>query len=567
MGSLPFVAPKVSIVIPCYNQAEFLPEAVESVLKQVYRDYEIVIVNDGSTDNTKEVARDIVMYNPHVKIKVLEQDNQGLSAARNNGIRDSAGEYILPLDADDLIRPDMLEKMTTLLDSDPSVAIAYCDVIHFGMVEERIVAAEYNFTKLIHGNQLNYCSLFRRKAWETVGGYKPLMKWGYEDWEFWISCGEKGFFAKRIPKFLFMYRTRYNSMYAKALANDRELRALIVLNHPKLYAKEEVAKCEQLFDCQSACSSSDTEAIQLDRQGDSAKVGPLVSVIVPTYNRTERLEDALKSILSQTYWNIEIVVINDGGLDVSEIIDDLNRENRIVSVQHEENRGLAAARNSGLRVARGKYIAYLDDDDIFYPKHVETLVGFLEQSGAKVAYTDSYQVFEAWIEDRYVVTGKKITYSQDFDRWQLLVKNYIPVINIMHRKDILEETGVFDESLDTHEDWDLWIRVSGHYEFSHIKAVTAEFRTRSQDSITSTNRLSLLKTLRIIHSRYAHLVPHPAIFKQQKQFDKLSHIKGSRILHRMWSKRRTFMYHISRREFRTILVKVYQSIRLGHANK
>src|SRR3972149_702276 len=107
---------------------------------------------------------------------------------------------------------------------------------------------------------------------------------------------------------------------------------------------------------------------------------PLVSIIVPTWNRSEMLAEALKSIHNQTYPHFEIIVVNDGGMDVAGIISSLNTKNNIRYLVNERSRGAAAARNEGFRVAKGKYIAYLDDDDIYYPDHLATLVSFLENS-------------------------------------------------------------------------------------------------------------------------------------------------------------------------------------------
>ena len=254
----------------------------------------------------------------------------------------------------------------------------------------------------------------------------------------------------------------------------------------------------------------------------------MVSIIIPTCDRPGFLKEALQSVLSQTYKNFEIIVINDGGEDVSEDINSLENSGKIIYLRHEDRRGPSAARNTGLKAARGKYIAYLDDDDIYYPNHLETLVVFLERNNYKVAYTDSYQVFQTWITDRYVTTDKKITYSYDFDRQKFLISNYIHIINIVHRREILDEIGLFDEGLETHEDWDMCIRLSQKYDFYHIKAVTAEFRTRDDmSSATNIKRVDFLRTLKLIHKRYSHLVTDPNILEAQKKARRISYY-GSR---------------------------------------
>lgn len=213
----------------------FLPEAVESVINQNYKNWECIIVNDGSLDNTTQVAESLIQKYPDNQIRLINQINQGLSCARNAGIKVSQGKYILPLDADDLIHSEMLEKTVSLLETHPEIAIAYTDVKHFGSANRIICAGEYDFKRLCFQNHLNYCSLYRCKAWESVSGYNPNMTWGYEDWDFWISCGEKGYYGRRIPEPLFMYRVKESSMYTKALEHHSELMAQIVINHPNLY--------------------------------------------------------------------------------------------------------------------------------------------------------------------------------------------------------------------------------------------------------------------------------------------------------------------------------------------
>ncbi len=228
-------SPKVSLIIPCYNQAHFLANAVESVIAQTFTDWECLIVNDGSPDNTSEVARQLITEHSEKQIKLLEKENSGLADTRNYGIAHSRGKYILPLDSDDILHPDMLLKTVHLLDTEPNISIAYTDLVQFGAVSCHIQSGEYDFDALRYANHLNYCSLYRREAWESVGGYNPNMVEGYEDWDFWISCGAKEFWGRRIPEVLFYYRVKEQSMYTKAMECDARLKAQIVSNHPQLY--------------------------------------------------------------------------------------------------------------------------------------------------------------------------------------------------------------------------------------------------------------------------------------------------------------------------------------------
>lgn len=257
------------------------------------------------------------------------------------------------------------------------------------------------------------------------------------------------------------------------------------------------------------CSSASINALDTNRRrrrspGDS---DPMVSVIVPTCNRPETLAASLESILKQTFQDFEILVINDGECEVEVIVNRYNDRGRMTYIKHGRNRGLAAARNSGLRLARGKYIAYLDDDDRFYPHHLETLVKALEQGQAPVAYTDAHRVLYHNNGDRDVAIGRDVPYSHEFDPRLMLVHNYIPVLCVMHARSCLDETGLFDESLSSHEDWDLWIRMSRRFPFLHIPTVTAEFAWKTDGStMTSRMQSEYCANVKLIHRRYRHWV-------------------------------------------------------------
>ncbi|MBM3836640.1 MAG: glycosyltransferase [Verrucomicrobia bacterium] len=486
--------PRVSVVIPCYNYERYLPEAVDSVIKQTYQDFEIIIVNDGSTDDSAQVAESLrARYSTH-RIKLINQPNSGQPAiSRNRGIAEAQGEFILPLDADDRIAPTLLAECVQILESNPDVAIAYTDAIFFNRERSWIQpTAEYDFKVLIHANHLCYCSLFRRQAWETVGGYKTNVK-GYEDWDFWIGCGEKGFVGKRIAKPLFHYREKADGLFQDALKRDTILRINIIANHPDLYPKD-IVEIARRF-------------LRGEGNPKAQSQGPAISVIVPTYNRPEMLAETLQSILSQTFQDFEILVVNDAGQDVSKQIEGLNASRKIRYFQHFQNRGLAAARNTGVNQARGKYITYLDDDDLFLPDHLQTLHEFLQKSGAKVAYTDAWRAHQMKKGGSYEIVRRDVPYSRDFDRDEILVGNFVPVLCFMHEKACWETAGGFDESLTSHEDWDLWIRMSRHFQFFHIPKVTCEFRWRFDGtSMNSGKRADMLRTATRVYEKSEHLV-------------------------------------------------------------
>jgi glycosyltransferase involved in cell wall biosynthesis len=242
--------PKVSVVIPCYNYAQHLPDAVCSVIAQTCTDWELIIVNDGSEDDTVAVAERLIRefsYLP-MPISLVDKPNGGVSDARNAGIGASRGAYVLPLDADDVIADTMLEKTLAVLEECPDVGIAYTDLYAFepGLPHAVVQFPEYRFDLLCRKQILFYCSLFRRHVWEEVGGFDTALP-AMEDWEFWISCGERGFQARRIPEPLFGVRHKPSGLHTQVLERDLELRARIALKHRALFNPVTLAWAEAIL--------------------------------------------------------------------------------------------------------------------------------------------------------------------------------------------------------------------------------------------------------------------------------------------------------------------------------
>ncbi|MES4905916.1 MULTISPECIES: glycosyltransferase family A protein [unclassified Streptomyces] len=230
-------APVVSVVIPCHGYGHYLPQAVHSVLAQTYPDWELVVVDDGSTDDTAAVARSLIAEHPGRRIRLLRQANAGVSAARNAGVAATTGRYVLPLDADDVIAPTMLERTVAVLDQRPEIAIVSTDVSVFtddGLPAQVLQLPAYDKDLLLRRLIMFYCSLYRREVWQSVGGYAEDMRTG-EDWDFWIACAERGFTAHHLHEALFGARNKDDGLHVEAAENDLAVRAAIVVRHPGMF--------------------------------------------------------------------------------------------------------------------------------------------------------------------------------------------------------------------------------------------------------------------------------------------------------------------------------------------
>ncbi len=240
--------PKVSVVIPCYNHGIYLDEAVDSILAQSFNDFEIVIVNDGSTD---PFTKDLLARYHRPKTRVLHTENAGVSSARNSGIAAARGEYILPLDADDRVAPSYIEKGVAILDARPEVGIVYCDEQMFGERNDVWIMPEYDPVALLFDNHIFPSAFFRKSDWEKVGGYCSGFVYGWEDWDFWISMSTLKKEVTKIPELLYYYRIRSESRdHSMRFIHKLAMMSLIMLRHKRLYLKNLhylLAKCFRLL--------------------------------------------------------------------------------------------------------------------------------------------------------------------------------------------------------------------------------------------------------------------------------------------------------------------------------
>jgi glycosyltransferase involved in cell wall biosynthesis len=199
---------------------------------------------------------------------------------------------------------------------------------------------------------------------------------------------------------------------------------------------------------------------------------PKVSVIMPTYNRAKRLKEAIESVLNQTLRDFELIIINDGSTDNTREVISKFKDKRIVYLE-KKNGGPSSARNSGLLRAEGRYISYLDDDDIYYPCHLKILSRYLDiNPDIGLIYGSAH-----FRSGRRVFKPYPFTYSQE----RLELDNFIPYNSLMHRKECLKKAGFFDENLSFAEDWDLWLRISDFYKISHLEKFVACVRFHETD--------------------------------------------------------------------------------------
>lgn len=229
--------PRVSVIIPCFNLGRYLDEAVDSVLGQTFQDFEIIVVDDGSSD--PDTVRLLTDYR-RPKTRVLTTEHRGLAQARNLAIAHSAGEYLCALDADDTLHPTYLDRAVHVLDEDPGLTFVSCWVQMFGEETHLWTQDRCDLPALLDADTVMTAALVRTAAVREVGGYDPDMgAQGDEDWDLWISLVERGHRGTIIPEALFYYRRRPGSMSTSCTEQDTHLTLVryLVGKHEESYRR------------------------------------------------------------------------------------------------------------------------------------------------------------------------------------------------------------------------------------------------------------------------------------------------------------------------------------------
>ena len=522
--------PNVSVVIPAYNSANFLGQALESVLAQTYTDYEVIVVDDGSTDNTQAILEPYLS-----QIKYVYQSNQGVAAARNKGIELAKGKLIAFLDADDLFLPQKLQQQANLLLANPDVGMVISGwQLSNQQSKIRDVELWHDLPKLDLKTWVYWkpvlpsATMIRREWLEKVGGF-PAETVPVEDAECFlriIALGCRAIWCKHIG-------TVYRQINSNSLCRNtlRRVESLELLHQrffgiPKLpieIQKEEnhVVYCNLVWSAwhlyqngykqqmceylrkslnyttlsageislnwiESFSSYGDAEKSPLDTYKLTQSEGwsqltinalatrqPRVSVIIPAYNSAKYLPEAIASVLNQTYTDYEVIVINDGSTDNSrEVVEPyLDR----IRYFEQENRGVSATRNRGIYLARGELIAFLDADDIFMPHKLQQQVAMFNAQPELGIINSGFRMITE--------EGEKI---QDVERWHripdltpeiwLLHKPVLPSA-MMFKKFWLEKVEGFDPRFTASEDVDVVLRmVIWECKSAWLKEITVYYR-------------------------------------------------------------------------------------------
>jgi glycosyltransferase involved in cell wall biosynthesis len=413
--------PLCTIVISLYNKRPYLAETLQSVRQQTCRRLQVIIVDDGSTDGSQEEAERLTANFPFpVTLTSTLQPRSGPALARNLGLSLASTPYLCCLDADDTIAPTFIERLVQALQARPDAALAYSGMTTLGSDGVNFLpSTPFSLERLLKGNFIPCCNVFRRKAFLATRGYDPwLEKYGpsWEDYDLWLQMAKLGWPFVSVPDALFTYRLLPTGRAARSEDRAPYLRAAINFKHRDLYP-------------------------------------PLVSIVIPCYNYARFLGEAIQSALDQTFIDLEVIVVDDGSQEEEEIAQICASFGPAVRLIRQPNRGLAAARNAGFAAAQGQWIVPLDADDKLDSTFLDKMLRATELNPNFFAYCDMW----LWSNGQ-----TRHLPAEEFDLDLLLRRITFPCSILVH-KSAWEKAGGYQEAMTRAggwEDWEFAIRLA-----------------------------------------------------------------------------------------------------------
>ena len=580
------INPKVSIIIPVYNGEKYVEKAIRSALKQTYKNIEVIVVNDGSTDSTEEIVKQF-----ENKIVYLKKENGGVSSALNLGISHMSGDYFSWLSHDDIYKKNKIEEEISFLKRiDNENVILYSDYgfitangRKFGKtkrIPHEIVEAHHELA-LLRGYINGITLLIPRKAFEQYGNFNENLRCT-QDYDKWLQFYDSYRF-EHIPKVL-----AYTRLHDEQTTNTSDKmvdegnnlwkniidafvnKAVDIYGTKEAYFTEMIAFLKKtpykeavnycylklnkenimnvllsenlnIADLQKDIALLKTEIADIKKQHylsekslfDTYKVleyklwefntncnkilyqmsfinqiqdinfHPLVSIIIPAYNASDYLEQAIQCALKQTYDNIEIIIVNDGSTDDGKTKQIAMKYKDKVVYFEKENGGVSSALNFGIDNMNGEYFAWLSHDDLIAPKHIEIMINYLSYHTKENIIP--YVAFNMCDKDGNLLLNKTVRAQLHcFDYKASVVKNLYALLqgeinrcSVLIPKKAFQEFGKFDENLRISQERDMWSRLIKKYKFICIPYDTATIRvhekqvTANSDVMKETNKKNL----------------------------------------------------------------------------
>ena len=477
----------ISIIVPIYNVEEYLRECLDSIQKQTYPNFECIMVNDGSTDNSKQIAEEYLVDS---RFKLINQSNQGLSSARNTGISRIREEstFVAFVDSDDYVYPNFLETLVEYIEED-------VDIIE-GMVEHYHNGNIYYFPQVEHYKVIleTVAEKLEKLALERIrnGVFPKLIRrellndnffpegWLFEDLAVVPELVTNSTKWVKIQETVYTYRIRDNSIITSSFS-EKDLDIFKIFEKFDCFFKDEslniktwVEKLKLLhinYRSQKVPNQY-IERYQKEKERILSNIeeyekGELISIIVPIYNSENYLRQCLDSIMGQTYKNFECLLINDASPDHSADIcrEYVSKDSRFRYFE-QENGGVSSARNLGIECSKGQYITFINSDDWVESDHLEVLYRALIDEKADIAIS-TYKQFSMEDNCYYVHSYQRGYEKRIFEKYQLIeelpvLERYDQSYGITSGKIISKKTlGIirFNEYTSLCEDMEFWYKL------------------------------------------------------------------------------------------------------------
>ncbi len=417
----------VSVIIPCYNYGKYVTEAVQSVLNQLYKNIEIIVVDDGSTD---DYTRKVLNKLDHPRVRVVHQRNQGLAQTRNNGAMVAKGKYLLFLDADDMLDEKAIPLMLHQLKRNPDVHFVYSHYRCFGDEAHVWCCNRFNPYDQLWNNHISVCILIDKDVFDTSRKYAPEMKYGYEDWEYALWLSTHGYKGRLVPVPVFRHRRHGITMTHTADQKKRDTFKIMVNLDPDIYNPSTVRELKLRWRL-------------------------LVSVIVPLSGHDAQVAETINSLLAQSTDDFEVVFApcGAGEFDAKDVIGDADKrlaDNGIrTKVLDQRSSNHCQAINQAALASNGEFMIILDGSAVIAS-------GYLERSAVRMLFNRSHAFLYPCPKSDQPIHEQK-TKPLEVNK---LLKNNIIAQHSLIRRDVFLSEGGLDVKLDARLAMhDLWLRL------------------------------------------------------------------------------------------------------------
>jgi glycosyltransferase involved in cell wall biosynthesis len=518
-GNIAPLNPRISVIVASYNYENFIVEALDSIYAQTYRNFEVIVIDDGSSDNSKGVLRNYMRKHSDLRVYThANGSNKGLPETVLLGLQKAEGDYVAFCEADDRWKNNYLERKIQAINEHPDANIIINNVEPFG--EPNLVAAA-------RGVSLEYAQTFEKSVTDVepmlarernvIPSFSCCMVKRVEllkcdflsvprksnlDWWLWRQL----LYTNRvcaISEKLTEWRRHENSYMSTELFDEfskinefkEKMDMMLVEKYPEIDSdiKMMVNMKDRItfIDGRVYC-----DGVECDYQ-------PFFSVIIPTFNRVDLIAEAIESVLRQTYNNFELIIIDDDSTDGTvECVQERYKDylnNGTITLIESEKVGVSGARNKGLEAAKGEWIAYLDSDNKWLEEYLQTFVYYiLSKPEQKNFYA------------RLMMMSSGSSRGRRFNYDLLLEQNFIDLGTYVHKKDLINELGGFDCEMTRLVDWDLITLQAKVYEPYFIDRVVLLYNDYdSSDRIT--NSIKLADNMCIYRRKYCEEYPEVSV--------------------------------------------------------